>query len=178
MKILALEPERHNRMDRSHNSILTANAETAIHNALSQIHEWIRHEMIRQMSRPDEEFNGFLESAPDAVVITDRDGRIIRVNAQTEKLFGYLREELFGQEVEMLMPERFREQHVGQRTDFTATPTTRPMGMSQQMYGLRNARAIMSFPSRLARQVLHDCPDPTESASAWTSQVVWAATKQ
>jgi len=93
-------------------------------------------ETLRPMLRPEHEFNGFLESAPDAVVITDQDGRIIRVNAQTEKLFGYLREELLGHEVEMLMPERFRGQHVVQRTNYIASPIMRPLGASQQLYGL------------------------------------------
>lgn len=96
-----------------------------------------RHERLRQMPRREQEFNGFLESAPDAVVIADRDGRIIRVNAQTEKLFGYPREELLGREVEVLMPERFRVQHVGQRTDYSAKPITRPMETGRQLYGRR-----------------------------------------
>ena len=96
-----------------------------------------RPERLRQMPKEDQEFNGFLESAPDAVVIADGDGRIMRVNAQTEKLFGYSREELVGREVEMLMPERFRGQHVGQRTAYSAKPITRPMETGQQLYGLR-----------------------------------------
>ena len=96
----------------------------------------VQAERLRQMPRSEQEFNGFLESAPDAVVIADRDGRIIRVNAQTEKLFGYPRGDLLGREVEILMPERFRGQHVGQRTDYFANPITRPMGTGQQLYGL------------------------------------------
>jgi PAS domain S-box-containing protein len=96
-----------------------------------------RPERLRQMPKPEQEFNGFLESAPDAVVIADRDGRIIRVNAQTEKLFGYPRRELLGRKVEMLMPERFRAQHVGQRTNYIANPIARPMRTGQQLYGRR-----------------------------------------
>jgi PAS domain S-box-containing protein len=97
----------------------------------------VQAEGLRQIPRPEHEFDGFLEAAPDAVVIADQDGRIIRVNAQTEKLFGYLRGELLGREVEILMPERFRGQHIGQRTDYFANPVTRPMGTGQQLYGLR-----------------------------------------
>jgi PAS domain S-box-containing protein len=89
------------------------------------------------VSWPEQEFNGFLEAAQDAVVIADQNGRIIRVNAQAEKQFGYPREELLGREVEVLIPECFRGQHVGQRSAHSANPSTRPMGTAQQLYGLR-----------------------------------------
>ncbi len=55
---------------------------------------------------PSIPFNSFLEAAPDAVVIIDQNGTIVRVNGQAEKMFGYAREELMGQELEMLMPLR------------------------------------------------------------------------
>src|ERR1019366_5900788 len=57
---------------------------------------------LRLVPRPEQEFSGFLEAAPDAVVIADVGGQIIRVNAQAEKLFGYSRAELLGREVETL----------------------------------------------------------------------------
>src|SRR5947209_3881391 len=59
----------------------------------------------------DNTFQGFLEAAPDAVVIANQDGRIVQDNAQTERLFGYSRDELLGQPVEMLMPERYHTKH-------------------------------------------------------------------
>jgi PAS domain S-box-containing protein len=102
-----------------------------------EVHNAHRTESLHRMPRFEPAFNGFLESAPDAVVIVDRDGRISRVNAQTEKLFGYPREELIGHEVEMLIPQRFREQHVGQRTNYFGSPIVRPMGAGQQLNGLR-----------------------------------------
>ncbi len=73
-------------------------------------------------------FRGLLESAPDAIVTINRDGRIVLTNAQTETVFGYTREELIGQTIEILLPERFRESHVRQRTDYFSCPATKRMG--------------------------------------------------
>jgi PAS domain S-box-containing protein len=78
-----------------------------------------------------------LEYAPDATVIVDGDGRIRLVNAQTERLFGYYREELIGQPVERLIPERYRAVHVGERHGYSADPRVRPMGLGLELFGLR-----------------------------------------
>ena len=82
-------------------------------------------------------FRSLLESAPDAVVTVDRDGRIVLVNQQAEKLFQYDRHELLGQPVEMLVPARFRQTHVGHRTTYTGSPHARPMGMGLELTGQR-----------------------------------------
>jgi PAS domain S-box-containing protein len=82
-------------------------------------------------------FGAFLESAPDAVVIIDGDGQIAFVNAQTERLFGFSRDELLGQPVECLLPERFRHAHTSNRQSYRSDPRTRPMGAGLELYGLR-----------------------------------------
>lgn len=78
-----------------------------------------------------------LESSPDATVGIGRDGRIVLVNTQTERLFGYARDELVGQPLEMLMPPRFRGAHEGHRGGYFADPHTRPMGAGLELFGLR-----------------------------------------
>lgn len=83
------------------------------------------------------QFRGLLESAPDAMVIIDHQGRIAVVNAQAERLFGYKREEMLGQAIEILIPERYRGKHTGHRGGFFSDPKLRPMGAGLELYARR-----------------------------------------
>ncbi len=80
---------------------------------------------------------GILESTPDAIVIVDRDGQIVLVNSQTEKIFGYKWDELIGRPVEILLTERLRKLHTGHREDYLSEPRTRPMGTGLNLIGHR-----------------------------------------
>ncbi len=92
---------------------------------------------IEDQKQAEEKFKALLESAPDAMVIISEEGKILIVNSQTEILFGYGREELYGQTVEMLIPDRFRGRHLGHRADYIQKPKTRAMGAGLELYGLR-----------------------------------------
>ena len=92
---------------------------------------------VAERGRLEERFRGLLETAPDSIVIVDQSGRIVLINAQTERLFGYTRTELVGQPVEALMPKRYRSQHPQHRMRFGVSPEVRAMGSGREMHGLR-----------------------------------------
>ncbi len=95
----------------------------------------IRDISIRKKS--EAKFRGLLESAPDAMVIVNKEGNIQLINAQTEKIFDYKRDEIIGKKIEILIPDRFKGIHPGHREGFFAEPRTRSMGAELELYGRR-----------------------------------------
>lgn len=91
----------------------------------------------QKRKRAEAKFQGLLEAGPDAIVGIKHDGRIVLVNTQTEKLFGFTRDELLGQPVETLVPDRFFKVHVGHRLGYFSDFHTRPMGFGLELYGRR-----------------------------------------
>jgi len=96
----------------------------------------------------EEKFRALLENAPDAMLIVDGQGEMVMVNAQAEKLFGYQRSELLGNQVEMLVPPRFREQHLRFRRSFYEDPKLRPMGIGLELFAL--TKGELEFPVEIS----------------------------
>jgi PAS domain S-box-containing protein len=101
-----------------------------------------------QVEESEAYFRVLIESAPDAMIIVDDTGEIAIVNGQAENMFGYTREEMIGNKIEMLLPDRIREEHVGHRSNFSARPSLRPMGIGMELVGQRKDGA--EFPVEIS----------------------------
>ena len=97
--------------------------------------------MNRKSACPPARFEQLFNLSPDAILITNPEGIIEDLNTQAEEMFGYSREELCGQRIEVLVPERFRAGHPGHRADFDSHPRTRSMGAGPDLFGLRKDRS-------------------------------------
>jgi PAS domain S-box-containing protein len=107
---------------------------------------------VTDRKRADAKFRGLLEAAPDAIVGVDPDGRIALVNAQTERLFGYTREELIGQPVEILVPDAAQAVHPDRRNSYFQDPRPRAMGADMQLAGRRKDGT--EFPAEISLNAL------------------------
>lgn len=92
-------------------------------------------ENTNRLKQSEQKFRSLIDSAPDAMVIVNEKGIISLVNLQTEKLFGYTRQELEGKNVEILMPDKFKLTHIKLRESFSINPKARYMGEGRQLTG-------------------------------------------
>jgi PAS domain S-box-containing protein len=119
---------------------------------------------VTQRQRAEAKFRGLLEAAPDAMVCVDASGRIEVVNAQAERLFGYPRDELIGQPVEILVPDQARAAHPGRRAGYVADPAPRPMGAGMRLAGRR--RNGSTFPAEISLSAIE-----TDEGTLFTAAV-------
>jgi protein-histidine pros-kinase len=119
--------------------------------------------LARELERAQSYTRSFLESAPDAMVVIDGAGEIRVTNAETERLFGYGRDELIGRPVEVLIPQRFHDGHPAHRQAFFAEPRTRPMGAGLALFGRRKDGA--EFPVEISLSPLESDEGPLATAA-------------
>jgi two-component system, sensor histidine kinase len=106
------------------------------------------------LSTPPELARSALDAAPDAMIIVDGSGVILFANRRVAALFGYPHDEVIGQPVESLMPERFRDRHVAHRQDYIQSVRIRPMGVGLELFGRR--RSGEEFPVEISLSPIQD----------------------
>lgn len=108
---------------------------------------------ISERSLAEEMFRLAVEACPSGMVMIDRDGKMVMVNTEIENQFGYAREELIGQPVDILVPQRLREQHARHRKNFSPKPETRRMGAGRELFGRRKDGT--EFPVEVGLNPIH-----------------------
>ncbi len=107
------------------------------HQELLALHAQQLKESNRALERSEKRFRATLESSPTAMILVSHEGKVVLMNTEVEKLFGYSRGELLGKPIETLVPERFRQNHPHQRDSFFANPSVRRMGGGRDLTALR-----------------------------------------
>jgi PAS domain S-box-containing protein len=111
---------------------------------------------ITERKRVEEQFKVVVESAPCGLVMVDESGAMLLVNPELEKQFGYSEQEMLGQPIEMLVPDRFRSRHPEHRQAFQRVPSARAMGAGRDLYGLRKDGS--EFPVEIALNPIDTSP--------------------
>lgn len=119
--------------------------------------------MISQYEKATSKAQALIETAPDAMVVVNMSGQIVLINAQTERLFGYKKEELLGKEVELLIPDEFVKHHSEHRRKYTSMPKVRNMGKGMELYG--KDKSGKNFPIEISLSPLNTGTDVFISAA-------------
>lgn len=114
---------------------------------LKEINDALK-KQVREHKQTEENLRELLEAVPDALIVTNYDGKIVLANVQAEKLFGYCKEEFLGMPVETLMPTSAREGHQEHQRQFFSNPRNRPMGVGLQLFGRRKSGEV--FPADIS----------------------------
>jgi PAS domain S-box-containing protein len=156
-------------------------AETALRQARNELEDRVRErtaeltQSYADLQASEVKFRGFVELAPDAVLVVDERGTIVLLNARSEQMFGWSREELLGQSMERLLPERFRRSHQVHQEGFFGNPTMRQMGGGMELFGLRRNGAEfpveisigpLAMAGRLACSIIRDITDRKQAEKA------------
>jgi two-component system sensor histidine kinase DevS len=115
---------------------------------LPTVHKRIASRPRKGLVPPEVNLGDLLEALPDAVLMVDAEGRVVYANTLMERLSGYAAAELKGKPIEMLVPERFREQHIRHRSKYIGNPRTRPMGANLQIS--MQCKAGSEFPADIS----------------------------